>query len=58
MKIKYGIYIGGPSLEPPEDQVMINCHNCHKSAYSAEWIRNNGNCPRCHEVYAGELSED
>lgn len=59
MKVKPGIYIGGPSLEPPEDLVMIRCDGCHKSAYSAEWKRNRGHCPLCHKAYAGpEIEED
>lgn len=52
------VYIGDRALDPPEDLAMIRCTYCHKSAYSAEWIRNNGNCPRCQKAYAGELSED
>lgn len=52
------VYLGGHNLDPPEDLVMVRCTYCHKSAYSAEWISNNGSCPRCQKAYAGKLSED
>jgi uncharacterized paraquat-inducible protein A len=51
-------YGSSPPAEPPEDLVMVNCTYCHKSAYSAEWIRNNGDCPRCQKAYAGQKNED
>ena len=52
------VYIGGPQLHTEEDLVMVNCTYCHKSAYSAEWISNHGNCPRCQKAYAGPKNED
>ena len=58
MKPRNAIYIGGPPLDPPEDLVMVNCTECHKSAYSAEWISNHGDCPRCEKPYAGKPIED
>jgi len=58
MKPTNRIYIGGPPLDAPEDLVMVRCTYCHKSAYSAEWIRNNGDCPRCQKAYAGHEIED
>ncbi len=59
MRTNNAIYVGDRTLEPPEDVVMIRCTHCHKSAYSLEWRKNNGSCPRCHEAYAGpEIDED
>lgn len=51
-------YVGGPTLDPPEDWVMINCPNCHKSAYSAEWRKNRGYCPQCQAPYKSNGSEE
>jgi len=51
-------FYGYSPADPPEDLVMIRCTYCHKSSYSAEWIKNRGDCPRCQKAYAGKLNED
>lgn len=30
-----------------EGLVMIRCQACQKSSYSAQWVGNQGKCPRC-----------
>lgn len=51
-------FYGYSPADPPEDLVMVRCDGCHKSAYSAEWKRNRGHCPRCQKAYAGLSDED
>lgn len=58
MRTNNRFYIGGPPLDPPEYLVMIRCTYCAKSSYSAEWIKNEGDCPRCNKPYAGPENED
>lgn len=33
--------------DAPESLVMIRCQDCQKSSYSAQWVGNQGKCPRC-----------
>jgi hypothetical protein len=58
MKPANRFYGYSPANDAPEDLVMVRCTFCHKSAYSAEWISNHGDCPRCQKAYAGKVNED
>lgn len=58
MKPKNPIYLGGPPLDPPDDDVSIQCTYCLKNFYAFEWRCQLGECPNCHRLYAGKPSED
>lgn len=52
------IYIGGPPLDPPDEEPQIKCTYCGIIWFSSEWKRNHGHCPGCQREFAGVLSED
>jgi len=60
MKPGNAIYIGGPPLDPPDDDPIIQCNRwqCSKKSPRTEWVRNHWHCPGCHEEDAAGITEE
>lgn len=59
MKPSNPIYVGGPPLEPPDEEPLISCMFCKKRSPRYQWIKNHNYCPACNEEdAAGESTED
>lgn len=60
MKPRNAIYIGGPLLDPPDDEPIFQCiyWKCGKKFPRTEWVRNHWHCPGCHEEGAAGITEE
>lgn len=60
MKPRNAIYVGGPPLDPPDDEPIIQCNRwqCGQKFPRSEWVRNHWHCPGCHEEDAAGITEE
>jgi len=60
VKPRNPIYTGGPPLDPPDDEPIIQCNRwqCGKKFMRTEWVRNHWHCPGCHEEDAAGITEE
>lgn len=58
MKPRNPIYIGGPPLDPPDEDPLIPCKHCKKVSERRYWVQNHWHCPGCHEEDAAGITEE
>jgi len=60
VKPRNAIYVGGPLLDAPDDEIMIPCKflKCGRKFSHSAWVRNHWHCPGCHEEDAAGITEE
>lgn len=52
MKPTNRIYIGGPALDPPDEELLHRCPHCQRLNTQDDY-RPDGECPQCQTPYNG-----
>lgn len=58
MRPTNNVYLGGPPLDPPDDEPLIHCKRCTRKYLRSAWARNHWHCPGCHEEDAAGITEE
>lgn len=52
------VYVGGPPLDAPDEEPLVECSQCNCKTEAAIWRARNGDCPKCGAWGTAIIEED